>query len=254
MIKLGCVFMVFLTTSAFSQNTAPLTVQGVVRDSFSVVEGIYVINLKTEEAAITDDQGNFSITAHLGETLLFSGGQYKSVRILLTDTSFQNGILQVKMTPVMNELNEVVVKRHNSINAVSLGIIPANQRSYTAAERKLKTATSLDATANAGSMAGGSISADPLLNFISGRTAMLKKEIAVEKKEGYLDLLERMFDKNYFINKLKIPVEYVKGFEYYAVENEKFTKILNSKNMTTTEFLLAELATKYKEIIACENE
>ena len=254
MIKLGCVLIVFLTTSAFSQNTAPLTVHGVVRDSFSVVEGIYVINLKTEEAAITDDQGNFAITAHLGETLLFSGGQYKSVRILLTDTSFQNGILQVKMTPIMNELNEVVIKRYNSINAVSLGIIPANQISYTAAERKLKTATSLNATANAGSMAGGSISADPLLNFISGRTAMLKKEIAVEKKEGYLDLLERMFDKNHFINKLKIPVEYVKGFEYYAVENEKFTKILNSKNMTTTEFLLAELATKYKEIIACENE
>jgi hypothetical protein len=34
----------------------------------------------------------------------------------------------------MNQLDEVVIRRYN-INAVSLGIIPANQKSYTPAER-----------------------------------------------------------------------------------------------------------------------
>jgi hypothetical protein len=61
-----------------------------------------------------------------------------------------------------------------------------------------------------------------------------------------------MFDKNHFTNKFKIPLAYVKGFEYFAVENEKFTKILNAKNKTTVEFLLGELATKYIDILACE--
>ncbi|HEY4618681.1 MAG TPA: hypothetical protein VIH09_10855, partial [Flavobacterium sp.] len=95
---------------------------------------------------------------------------------------------------------------------------------------------------------------DPIINLFSGRTAMLKKELKIEKKESYLKQLDDMFDKNHFVNKLKIPLDYVKGFEYYAVENEQFTKILSSKNLTSTEFLLAELATKYNEIIACENE
>jgi hypothetical protein len=45
---------------------------------------------------------------------------------------------------------------------------------------------------------------------------------------------------------LKIPSEYVEGFKYYAVENEKFIVILESKNKSTTEFL-GELAIKYKE-------
>jgi hypothetical protein len=40
----------------------------------------------------------------------------------------------------MNQLDEVVIRRYNNINAVSLGIIPANQKSYTPAERKLRTA------------------------------------------------------------------------------------------------------------------
>jgi hypothetical protein len=43
---------------------------------------------------------------------------------------------------------------------------------------------------------------------------------------------------------LKIPSEYVEGFKYYAVENEKLHVILESKNVSTTEFLLGELAIK----------
>ncbi|MNS29946.1 hypothetical protein D3C72_619650 [compost metagenome] len=83
---------------------------------------------------------------------------------------------------------------------------------------------------------------------------MLKKEVAVEKKEFFMRLLENMFTLEHFVERLKIPADYVKGFEYYAVENEKFTVILNSKNKTSTEFLLGELAVKYKEMIASENK
>lgn len=154
----------------------------------------------------------------------------------------------------MHQLQEVIIKRYDNINSVSLGIVPGNQKSYTAAERKLHTATALNPSVNAGTMAGGSISADPLLNFFSGRKAMLKKEVAVEKKEVFMKLLENMFKLEHFVDRLKIPLEYVKGFEYYAVENDKFTAILNAKNRTTIEFLLGELAIKYKEIIAIENK
>ena len=83
---------------------------------------------------------------------------------------------------------------------------------------------------------------------------MLKKEVKVEKKEYFMRLLEKMFTLDHFVNRLSIPKEYVKGFEYYAIENDKFAVILNSKNKTSTEFLLAELAVKYKEIIASENK
>jgi hypothetical protein len=134
-----------------------------------------------------------------------------------------------------------------------MGIIPKGQKIYTPAERKLYTASNLNATANAGSMMGGSISADPLLNWFSGRTKMLKKEVEVEKKESYMRQLENMFTIDYFVKTLKIPSEYVKGFEYYIVENERFVTILKSKNVTMTTFLIGELATKYKEIIASEN-
>ena len=66
---------------------------------------------------------------------------------------------------------------------------------------------------------------DPLLNLISGRTASLKKELVIEKKETYLAMLDEMFDKDQYISRFKISLDYVKGLQYYTVEKEKFNLI-----------------------------
>ena len=214
------------------------------------LEGVYVVNAQTEVTVITSADGTFSIMANPGDTLVFSSIQFKESRILLTAANFTDLNFTVKLSMVMHQLQEVIVKRYDNINARDLGIVSSNQKTYTEAERKLKTATDLDAHVGL----GGSISLDPLLNVFSGRSAMLKKELAVEKKEFFMKLLENMFTLDHFVNRLKIPTEYVKGFEYFAVENDRFTVILNSKNKTSTEFLLGELAVKYKEILAGENK
>lgn len=101
-------------------------------------------------------------------------------------------------------------------------------------------------------MVGGFIFVDFIFNFLLGCMVMLKKEVVVEKKEFFMKFLEKMFMLDYFVDKLKIFVEYVKGFEYYVVENESFIKILNLKNKIFIEFLLGELVVKYKEIIVSE--
>ena len=85
------------------------------------------------------------------------------------------------------------------------------------AERKLYTATS-----------GGGI--DGLLNTISGRKAMLKKEIVVEKKENSLARMEVLFDDKYYIETLRIPSDYIRGFQYYCVEDKRFAEALETKN------------------------
>lgn len=247
-------FMILFTTTVMAQESAFSELKGKINGGAFNVDGVYVINLSTEKAVITASDGYFNIAGLAGDTLLFSAVQFKRRRIVLTAKDFGETLLFVKMEAIMNQLDEVVIRRYDNINSVSLGIIPSGQKSYTAAERKLQTATDLNASASAGSMAGGSISADPLFNLLSGRTAMLKKELKVEKKEFYMRQLDAMFDRSHFVDKLKIPADYIKGFEYYAVDNEKFTKILESKNKITTEFLLGELALKYNEILACENE
>ena len=246
--------IVVLSQTSWSQNQDRSIISGKIISNTNDLEGVYVVNAKTEVMTTTDTDGGFSILAKPGDTLVFSSIQFKENRVLLANDDFTNLNFTVKLGLVMHQLQEVIVKRYDNINARNLGIVPSNQKTYTESERKLRTATALDATASVSGMAGGSISADPFLNFLSGRTKMLKKELVVEQKEYFMKLLEKMFSLDHFVNILKIPGDYVKGFEYYAVENDKFTVILNSKNKTSTEFLLGELAVKYKEILAGENK
>ncbi|MCI9843269.1 hypothetical protein [Flavobacterium pectinovorum] len=251
--KIVCFLVLFLCQTVLCQVQERTILKGRIISNTNDLEGVYVINAQTEAMVTTTADGFFSILAKSGDTLVFSSIQFKENKVLLTPESFSDLNFTVKLNLLMHQLQEVIIKRYDNINAVALGIVPSGQKSYTAAERKLHTATALNPTANTENMmAGGSVSADPLFNFFSGRTAMLKKEVAVEKKEFFMKLLENMFTLDHFVDRLKIPLEYVKGFEYYVVENESFTKILNSKNKTSTEFLLGELAVKYKEILASE--
>ncbi|TDD93983.1 peptidase associated/transthyretin-like domain-containing protein [Flavobacterium cellulosilyticum] len=248
-------FLFVLTIhSCFSQELAKVKIKGAIRANTHDLEGIYVINLKTEKSTVTDKEGFFVMEAIPGDTLIFSAIHLKELRIELTPNNFQKELFDVKMELRINQLNEVLINRYDYINAVSLGISPSGIKHLTQAERHLKTATGLNATASAGSMAGGSVSLDPLLNLISGRTAMLKKELEVEKKLSYMQLIDNMFDETYFRKNLKIPADYIKGFKYYMVDNQRFTNVLKTKNKITIDFLMGELSIKYIEIIACENE
>jgi hypothetical protein len=244
MIRLICFIVFWCTTQLFGQSNIAVDCQGKVNADMSNLEGIYVINLKTENATITDKEGYFYIKAAVGDSLLLSSVQFKSVKKVITAQDVQGALFFVKMSPIMNELKEVVVKRP-SVSAESLGIIPYGQKKYTPAERKL-------ATASSGRL--NPLGLDPLLNYFSGRTAMLKKELEVEKKEGYMVQLENLFDKNHYVNTLHIPSDYVKGFLYFAVENPKFTRVLKTKNRTSIEFLMSELAVQYIETIATKKE
>jgi hypothetical protein len=244
MIRLICFIVFWCTTQLFGQSNIAVDCHGKVNADMSNLEGIYVINLNNENAAITDSKGFFRIKAIVGDSLLLSSLQFKSVKKVITAQDVQGTLFFVKMSPIMNELKEVVVKRP-SVSAESLGIIPYGQKKYTPAERKL-------ATASSGRL--NPLGLDPLLNYFSGRTAMLKKELEVEKKEGYMVQLENLFDKNHYVNTLHIPSDYVKGFLYFAVENPKFTRVLKTKNRTSIEFLMSELAVQYIEIIATKKE
>jgi hypothetical protein len=239
MVKFFCSIFFFIISQLYSQNQV-LRIEGKVAADFSNLEGIYVVNTSSEKSTTTNSEGHFSIEAKVGETLLLSAMNFKEVKIVLSESDFSKKWLVVSMQPIVNELREVIVG-NSAISAESLGIIPYGQKKYTPAERKIFTATS-------------GFGIDPILNLISGRTNMLKKELEIEKKEGYLIQLENLFQPDFYIHSMHIPQLHVKGFLYFLVENPKFIGVLKTKNRTAIEFSMSELAVKFNEIIAVKKE
>ena len=236
--------MIFFTPLLWAQTAIEKMIHGRIMADSAVVKGVHVVNLVNEKATVTNEKGDFFILAKAEDLLVFSSVNLEYYRRIIDDEDLKPEILTIKMTAKITELEEVIVNKHPEINAVSLGISPKGIKQYTPAERKLATASS--AKLNPQGL-------DPLINAISGRTKMLKKELEVEKKERLLAYIGALFDDEYYGETLKIPANYIKGFQYYCVEEEEFAKSLRSKNKAMIKLLIVPLAEKYNKIIADEN-
>lgn len=222
----------------FGQKSNSKELLGRIMEQSMPIEGVNIINNTTQVTAVSDSDGNFSIAVREGEVLVFSAVNLEPLKKRITIEDLTSNLLIVKMNAKEVELKEVIVNENANITAENLGIIPYGQKKYTPAERKVYTANST--------------SVDKLLNGISGRTAMLKKEVNVEKKEALFRKLEYLFDENYYTQRLKIPVDYIKGFQLFCIEDAEFAVSLNTKNKTMSMFLITDLARKYLTIL--ENE
>ncbi|MFV5698588.1 carboxypeptidase-like regulatory domain-containing protein [Flavobacterium sp. ZT3R17] len=232
-------FLFFITTITFGQVTFEKEIRGRISADAIAVEGINIVNSLTQKATTTDKNGSFLLFVKEGDILIFSAVNLVTLHKRISKQDLMQDILKIQMTPKSIELKEVIINENPQITAENLGIIPYGQKKYTPAERKLYTATS-----------GGGI--DGLLNTISGRKAMLKKEILVEGKEQSLNRLVPIFDDKYYSETLKIPTDYIKGFQYYCVEDASFTAALKSKNKTLIMFLIVGLSENYTKIITNE--
>lgn len=237
--------LLFVTASVFSQEKI---IYGKIIAGGNNVEGIDIVNLVNEKSAKSNANGEFQILVKADDMLVLSSVRYEYKRKIIEESDLKSKIIQIEMTPKPGQLDEVVITKYRNINAVDLGILSKPAKQLTPAERRLQTASSYDLTVGTYT----SVSLDAIINSISGRTAMLKKELQVERRELAREKLQFIYDEDYFIKKLKIPAEFVSGFQYYAVENDELRSALNSKNKVKTDFLLSEIAPNYIQLLKDE--
>jgi hypothetical protein len=244
----AALILLLIVPDAWAQHLRkPL--RGKITADTSQLREVFVINGNTNEAVQAEARGYFTILATVGDTLQFSSTRFKARQRVVKASDFEGDLMLVEMQSMI-QLDEVVVERYDHINAVGLGILPRDAKKFTPAERRLAAG---DGSRNVYGL-NNKVSFDGILNGISGRTAQLKREVAVEKKESLMKQIEDLFDETFFTGSLKIPTIYVKGFLYYIVENDSFTRILPDKNKTALSFLMTQLAEKYKETITIEKE
>jgi hypothetical protein len=232
-------FFILLSQVAFSQTFSESEIYGKIIVDSIAVEGINIVNTSNEKVASSDENGMFSILAKEGDVLVISAVNLVTLHRRLSNRDLSLEFINFQMIPKRIDLSEVIVNENSKISAENLGISPIGQKKYTAAERKLYTARS------------GLL--DRPLNWMSGRTAMLKKGVGVEKKERLINRLEYFFGDKYYVGTLKIPQDYIRGFQYYCIEDIDFVAALNENNKTLSMFLIISLAEKYTKIISNEN-
>ena len=238
MLKKLLFFFFIFPMFIFSQNDT--LIKGKVVSESNSLEGIHIFNISQKTGEITDARGYFNIKVKISDTLQFSAVHLKATQYIIKQNDLKEELIFVQMKSLISELDEITLTKYKNINAVSLGIVPANQKTYTPAERKVRTATT------------GLL--DPLINWASGRTKMLKNQVVVEGKEQLQAKTSDYFERKYFLETLNIPEEYVDGFLFYIVDNERYARAMKDKNKTMATFILSELAVEYLKLIEIEIE
>lgn len=238
MLKKLLFFFFIFPMFIFSQNDT--LIKGKVVSESNSLEGIHIFNISQKTGEITDARGYFNIKVKISDTLQFSAVHLKATQYIIKQNDLKEELIFVQMKSLISELDEITLTKYKNINAVSLGIVPANQKTYTPAERKVRTATT------------GLL--DPLINWASGRTKMLKNQVVVEGKEQLQAKTSDYFERKYFLETLNIPEEYVDGFLFYIVDNERYARAMKDKNKTMATFVLSELAVEYLKLKEIEIE
>lgn len=236
----------FLTHFAVAQENAEKMIKGQVSSNGFPLEGINITNATSKVMVVSDQYGAFSVLVKVGDILNFSAVNYEDLRKYINIQQFKMGNIVVDLTPRSIELKEVIINEHSEISAENLGIIPRDQVKLTSQERKLQTAGDFKPIHLLG-LLGGMLAVDPILNAINGRTAMLKKAVSVEKKEFLMAKMEGLFEDKYYMETLKIPEEYIKGFQYYCIEDQDFARSLRDRNKTMSMFLIVGLASTFNK-------
>lgn len=218
----------------------------------NVAMNVKVINISNEKTAVSDGNGEFSIEAKADEMLVFPSEKYEYKRFLVDESDLKKEVIVLALVEKPIELDEVVI--NYDVNPEDLGIVPKGQKQYTVAERRLKQAGEFKPELFVGMVAGLSIPIDPIINAITGRTKMLKKDVKTERKEMHFKKLNSIYEPNYYTEKLKIDPEFVEGFKYYAVEDSAFIAAINSGVKAKLDFCLVGLAQKYNQLHATESK
>ena len=204
------------------------------------VEKVNVLNLRSNKMVATDKKGSCTIAVKLGDILVITAVNLETRRHEITAEEFDSAAAIQKMSYRITPLEEVNVNENANVNETSLGIVAANQKKYTPATRKLRTAQT------------GFL--DPLLNKMSGRTSDLKKQVTIEQKEKLLLKLDGLYEEKYYTDVLKIAPEAIPGFQYYLIDDPEFAGALKAKNKTLTMFYVKRLALQYNEILLRESD
>lgn len=98
----------FLPLGIYSQN-----IKGKVYDHQSTVKGIKVYNISTKTKTYTDDKGEFSIAAAVGDTLFFESLFHLPKHQKLREIDFTD-IAVFELKKMVNELGEVLISNEKA--------------------------------------------------------------------------------------------------------------------------------------------
>ena len=192
-------FFSFLSFAQESSEDSRISAVVVNAQSEAPLESVHVVNLNQVIGTITNEKGEFSITAAVNDTLYFSYLGFKSQRIRVTNDMFKFEGTQIALTELAYALEEVIVRPYQLTGYLEIDVknLPINNGyqysisglnvSYEGGNKNSSAVTKvLGAILNP---------ADLLRNLFGKKPAQLRKLRQMREDDEIRNLLASKFDR-----------------------------------------------------------
>ncbi len=210
-----------------------------------------VINITTENATITDENGRFAIKVKLDDELAFTAVNYQLTVIKITEEILKANRLVVEVNEKVTELDEVVVtpEDQEKFLEVTNDRFSRFKKYEYEIDRSSKVENIARSQAERGMVDG--------LNFVNIFKAIVKaasKKKTEEKEPLKLsNVLRQVYDDEFFVVDLKLPQDKIDSFLLYVDTKAPAQSLLKKDNeFQLIDFLVTHSKTYLAELNAEE--
>ncbi len=224
----------FIYNFSFSQSDYRTWIKGKVLYRDSNVISANVVNNTSQEATITNQDGEFEIKVKLNDRLLFSSVQYQIRSLVINKDILQKSRIVIDVNEKVTQLDEVVVGPENTEKFLDLKEEEFKKIDYTF-DKSTKIENQI---LQSGKFNNG-------INFINlyktiAKSSSKKDEEITSFSYKPSNLIREVYDDTFFISNLGIPKENIVEFLLFC--DEKFpSKFLFKKS---NEFQLIDFLVK----------
>ncbi len=226
----------FMTAALFAQNDGRSILRGTVLYRNIPVPNENVINIDTETAVISNDAGEFAISAKVGDQLAFSAVNYQLEVVEVTEAILEKGRLVVEVNEKVTELDEVVVSPENQEK-----FLEAQNERFRRVEYETDRSTEVENIALSQQERGLKNG----INFVNIFKALAKAgqndDEETRPRLKMSEVLRQVYDDEFFVVDLKLPQDKIEDFLYYVDDSHpQYSLLLKDNEFQLLDFLVNE--------------
>lgn len=209
---------------SFAQDDGRRLIYGHVLYKNVDVANEYVINSTSEEATVTDEDGEFAIRVKEGDELVFTAVNYQYQLVEITPEILAKNRIIVSVNEKITELDEVVVTPENEERYLQV-----KNEEFKEVEYEIDRTTEVENIALSRTDRG----MQDGLNFVNIFKAIFKSkpDNTVEApKLQVSEVLRRVYDDRFFVEDLKLQQNQIEAFLTYCDEQLPARSLLRKEN------------------------
>ena len=217
-------FLFFTTILCLAQNEK--TLSGKVVCEGKGIPNIDLVNLTSKKSTTTDSQGHFSIGVALGDELYILSKEYIDFKLKITETQFNQNQLTITIEKKPIALEDVEIVNKSSLKVqITQGDIDAIKLSKQA--NALKVVNVYDGTIENG--------VDFVRMFKGISNWFKNKDKEPPQKPvpppSFKDFLSSHYDRNFYLNNLKLKPEEIELFIAYCEADARATVLAERQDV-----------------------